>query len=300
MYHVTWKEIEAAVDLLVEEWSPMAHRGEIDSVWGVPRGGCTVAALVADPLAVEIVDEPGPRTLVVDDLVDSGATRSRYPLHHFAALFRKMLSPEGYGYREIEDWIVFPWEQFDGASGPEDAVVRLLQHIGEDPTREGLLDTPGRVIRAWSEITEGYAQDPAEVLSTTFDVGPADELVVVTGIQFDSMCEHHMLPFSGTVSVGYLPSGRVVGLSKIARLVEVFGRRLQVQERMTTQIAQSIMDHLGAEAAGVVIRGRHSCMACRGVKKPADMVTSAMLGKLRTDPAMRAEFFSLTNGGRHG
>lgn len=174
----------------------------------------------------------------------------------------------------------------------EAAVAQLLAMLGEDPHREGLADTPRRVVSALMEMTEGGGIDPASVLGTTFDV-EYDQMVVVAGIEFTSLCEHHVLPFEGEATVGYLPRDRIVGLSKIARLVEVYARRLQVQERMTQQIAQTMLDVLDPLGVGVVIRGRHSCMACRGIRKRADMVTSALLGEMRDDGQTRDEFLSL-------
>jgi len=174
----------------------------------------------------------------------------------------------------------------------EQAVATLLRFIGEDTSRDGLLDTPSRVVRAWREMTAGYGEDPAEILSRTFEES-SDEMVVLRGISFFSTCEHHMLPFYGTASVGYLP-GRVVGISKLARLVNCFARRLQIQERMTRQIAESVEQHLDARGVGVVIRAHHLCMGCRGVRQEeTEMVTSSMLGTLRSDPTSRAEFFRL-------
>jgi len=174
----------------------------------------------------------------------------------------------------------------------EQAVATLLRFIGEDTSRDGLLDTPSRVVRAWREMTAGYGEDPAEILSRTFEES-SDEMVVLRGISFFSTCEHHMLPFYGTASVGYLP-GRVVGISKLARLVNCFARRLQIQERMTRQIAESVEQHLDARGVGVVIRAHHLCMGCRGVRQEeTEMVTSSMLGTLRRDPTSRAEFFRL-------
>ncbi|MCM2315670.1 MAG: GTP cyclohydrolase I FolE [Thermoanaerobaculia bacterium] len=176
----------------------------------------------------------------------------------------------------------------------ERAVKILLEYVGEDPSRDGLRDTPSRVVRALRELTSGYDSDPAEILSRTFDES-SDELVLLRGIEFHSTCEHHLLPFHGTVSVGYLP-GRVVGISKLARLVDCFARRLQIQERMTNQIAQAVEAHLEARGTGVIVSARHLCMACRGVRKESTvMVTSAMLGGLRTDAASRAEFLRLTS-----
>ena len=171
----------------------------------------------------------------------------------------------------------------------EDAIITLLRYIGEDPGRDGLRDTPARVARAWREMTRGYDDDPAEILSRTFEES-SDEMIVLRGISFYSTCEHHLLPFYGTATVGYLP-GKVVGISKLARLVECFARRLQIQERMTRQIAEAIETHLGARGVGVILRAHHLCMGCRGVRQEeTEMVTSSMLGTLRSDATSRAEF----------
>lgn len=172
------------------------------------------------------------------------------------------------------------------------AAVRLLIQSVDDADRPGLEDTPARVVKSLKEMTCGYLADPADILSKTFDE-PCDEMVVVTNIAFTSLCEHHLLPFTGTADVGYIP-GKVVGLSKVARLVDCFSRRLQIQERMTIQIADAIEKHLEAVGVAVVVRGKHACMACRGVRKAgATMITSAMRGALRDKPEARAEFLSL-------
>lgn len=177
--------------------------------------------------------------------------------------------------------------------GAENAVRQLLAWTGEDVDREGLLDTPKRHVKALSELTEGYGMDPATILGTTFDGEHYDEMVVVRGVEFMSLCEHHVLPFIGHVTVGYVPNERVVGLSKIPRLVECFARRLQIQERFTQQIASALMEHLQPEGVGVIVSAEHSCMRMRGVKKRGEMVTSAMLGSLRTHPEQRAELLAL-------
>jgi GTP cyclohydrolase I len=178
----------------------------------------------------------------------------------------------------------------------ERAVEMLLRSVGEDPSRDGLRETPARVVKALREMTAGYAEDPGEILSKTFDEH-SDELIILRGIDFYSTCEHHLLPFHGTVSIGYLP-GRVVGISKLARLVHCFGRRLQIQERMTQQIAQAVETHLEARGVGVIVSAHHLCMGARGVKLPAaQLVTSAMLGQLRTDADTRSEFLRLCGGG---
>lgn len=296
-----WEDARRLAVQLADRWKGCGVR----SVHGVPRGGAVVAAWVAYVLGVPQVGvhEVDAGTLVVDDIVDSGATRARYPDNSFDALIWRADAAEAsteLGHHELptsDMWVVFPWEEGTvDETGPGDAVVRILEHIGEDPNREGLADTPKRVLKAFTEMTTGYHLDPATILERTFDVGDADELVVVRGIPFHSLCEHHLLSFTGTATVGYLPVDRVVGLSKIPRLVDCFARRLQVQERMTRQIADALVEHLGVETVGVVVRGQHSCMSCRGVGKSAEMITSRLTGLLRDDPAARAEFMGLERG----
>ncbi|MFF4955237.1 GTP cyclohydrolase I FolE [Streptomyces chattanoogensis] len=188
----------------------------------------------------------------------------------------------------------------DGVIGPfdekraENAVRELLIAVGEDPDREGLLETPARVARAYKEIFAGLWQKPEDVLTTTFDLGH-DEMVLVKDIELVSSCEHHLVPFVGVAHVGYIPSveGKITGLSKLARLVDVYARRPQVQERLTTQIADSLMEILEPRGVIVVIECEHMCMTMRGVRKPgAKTTTSAVRGQLR-DPATRAEAMSL-------
>lgn len=178
------------------------------------------------------------------------------------------------------------------ASEAEEAVETLLRAMGEDPERDGLRETPRRVVKALLEMTAGYDESPADILSKTF-AEHSDELIVLRGIDFHSMCEHHLLPFQGVAHVGYLP-GKVVGISKLARLVHCFARRLQIQERMTQQIADAVATHLEARGVGVIIAAHHLCMGCRGVKLPAtQLITSSMLGTLRSDPNTRSEFLRL-------
>lgn len=177
----------------------------------------------------------------------------------------------------------------------EQAVKTLLEFLGEDPSREGLRETPSRVVRALREMTGGMQEHPGEILGTVFEE-EYDEMVVVQGIEFTSLCEHHMLPFTGTCDVGYVPNGRVVGLSKIPRLVRCFAKRLQVQERMTRAIASAMMRHLSPLGVGVVVRGRHSCCETRGVRSKNMMVTSDLRGVMRDKPEARAEFLALTRG----
>jgi GTP cyclohydrolase IA len=181
----------------------------------------------------------------------------------------------------------------------EAAVRELLIAVGEDPDREGLKETPARVARAYGEFFAGLALDPAEVLSKTFSI-EHEEMILVRDIEVYSMCEHHLVPFHGVAHVGYIPAkdGRVTGLSKIARLVEMYARRPQVQERLTTQIADALVTHLKAQGVIVVVECEHLCMSMRGIRKPGSRtITSAVRGQLR-DPATRAEAMSLLLGGK--
>lgn len=175
------------------------------------------------------------------------------------------------------------------------AVRTLLRWAGDDPEREGLLDTPDRVIRAYGEWFQGYDQDPVDLLQRTFqEVDGYDEMVVLRDIRFESYCEHHMAPIIGKAHVGYIPTDRVVGISKLARLVNVFAKRLQVQEKMTAQIANVLMEVLRPHGVAVVMEGEHHCMSTRGVHRHGvSMVTSTMLGNFRQDPRTRKEFMDI-------
>ena len=176
----------------------------------------------------------------------------------------------------------------------EAAIRTVLQWVGEDPDREGLIDTPARVIRAYGELFAGYQRDPVEILSRTFEeVAGYDELVVLKGIRLETYCEHHMLPIIGVAHVGYLPDRRVVGISKLARVVEAYAKRLQIQEKLTAQIARAIQDVLKPRGVAVVIEAEHHCMSTRGVHKPGvSMVTSQILGMFQTDAALKQEFMT--------
>jgi GTP cyclohydrolase I len=260
------------------------------SVYGVPRGGIPVAYLVN----AGSIECPSRATLIVDDVVDSGRTRDRYraqfPNTPFLAL-ADFLLPE----RVPGQWIVFPWEQGETDLSGEDICVRLLQHIGEDPKRGGLLETPARFLKAWKEWTSGYGAD-VPALFKCFEDGAEnyDQMIVVKDLPFFSHCEHHLAPFFGTASIAYIPAKRIVGLSKLGRVLEAFARRLQVQERLTAQVADAIEQHLQPKGVGVLIRARHLCMESRGYSKQGHQtVTSALRGEMLTDNKARQEFLAM-------
>ena len=177
----------------------------------------------------------------------------------------------------------------------ENAVKTLIEWAGEDPKRDGLLETPARVVRAYEEYFKGYNEDPEEILHKTFkEIEGYDEMIVLRGIRFESHCEHHMAPIIGQAWVAYLPKDRVVGISKLARLVNAYAKRMQIQEKMTAQIANSINDVLTPQGVGVVIKAEHHCMTTRGVQKPGtDLVTSRMLGAFRDNDITRQEFLAM-------
>lgn len=289
---LTWTDVDDALRALVER----NDDGGFSTFYGIPTGGAVVAALMAGRVRGRILEAPEPGCLVVDDLVDTGATAYPYAARYrFDALFRKPWSPPRLapGALERDAWLRFPWEPEGGA--PVDAVTRIIQYIGEDPTREGLIDTPARVVKAYAELTSGYQLDPVKLLGTTFEAGTYDEMITVRRIPFSSLCEHHLLPFTGHATVAYIPGDRIVGLSKIPRCVLAFAKRLQVQERLTDQIADAMESVLAPRGVGVRIEATHTCSSMRGVEREAPMVTTAVRGLIKTDVMARGEFLSLAS-----
>ncbi|MBN9604455.1 MAG: GTP cyclohydrolase I FolE [Afipia felis] len=178
----------------------------------------------------------------------------------------------------------------------EDAFRTIIRWTGDDPARDGLIETPSRVARAFEEFFIGYSQNPVTVLQKTFEeIEGYDEIITLRGVRFESHCEHHMAPIVGKAWVAYIPNGRVVGISKLARVVEIYAKRLQIQEKMTAQIANTINEVLRPQGVAVLIKAQHHCMTTRGIHKPGtDLVTSRMLGCFRDNPATRQEFLSMT------
>lgn len=293
---LTAKQInQAAADLgekIRVDWYPKSHRRPV--LYGVPRGGIPAAFIVAKYAEGVVTFDVNEADYIIDDLVDSGSTRDRYsnnyPATPFYALFDKQKDPS-------LGWLVFPWEVNDKGedTSAEDIVTRLFQYIGEDPKRGGLQETPARFLRAWKEWASGYEQDADNILKCFEDgANGYDELIVVHNIPVVSKCEHHLADIIGHAHVGYIPNGRIVGLSKLARVVEVFARRLQVQERMTVQIAEALVDNLEPKGVGVIVRASHACMSTRGVKiHNSTTTTSAMRGALLDKPSAREEFLNL-------
>lgn len=296
MYEMSIEQVDARINAMAALL--LEHR-EI-RLYGVPTGGMYVERLLMRCLRYLGVNflvaaAASEATVFIDDIIASGATREKY----------LKLSPVGTLFLALCDtnekifegkFVRFPWESSLG--GIEDNILRVLQYIGEDTKRDGLKDTPKRVIKSWDTLFGGYNENPEKILERCFDNdGSYDQMIILRDIDFQSTCEHHMLPFFGKVHVAYIPAevgkGKIVGISKLARLVDCFSKRLQVQERLTNQIAQAIMKYLGARGAAVLVEGTHMCMVSRGVRKQNSiMVTSSLLGELR-EQEVRMEFLLL-------
>jgi GTP cyclohydrolase I len=268
--------------------------GEKPRIYGIPRGGAFVAVCLKWRLpGMEICDKPEHANIIVDDIVDSGKTRRNYKTDWnvpFVALIER---------KPADEWVVFPWEKDDQGKDKSatDIPIRLLQYIGEDVSRQGLKETPERFLKAWRQYTEGYGIDPKDVV-TAFDDGAEnyDQMVMVRDIPVYSHCEHHLAPFFGVAHVGYIPNGKILGLSKLSRIVDIYSRRLQVQERLTTQVAKFLQDTLQPKGVGVIIKCRHLCMESRGINRTGLVTTtSAVKGQLYNDASARNEFLNLLN-----
>lgn len=300
MLTLTHEQYTKDIDKLYNELR-LVMPPNIQKVFGIPRGGMYPAAMLAQKLRFPLVFNPNEidgDTVVVDDLVDSGETMRRFMSDgkggFFAAVYLKGEVKDG---RIVVgcaipsgEWIVFPDET---GGGIEENFRRTLEYIGEDTRREGLVETPKRMRRAYDEIFAGYKTDPKELVKT-FVQGSCKEMVILKRCEFYSTCEHHFFPFFGHCSIGYLPNDKVIGVSKLARLLDCFSKRMQIQERMTAQIADFLMDELGAKGVYVVCEGVHFCMTSRGIRKQdASMVTSAIRGVFEENAQARAEFLQL-------
>lgn len=276
-HKVTWEEIYLKVDAMKQ-----ALNNKKDKVYGIPRGGQIIAGLTG--LAV---DTPEEANIIVDDLYDSGATYKKwykkYPDKEYCFLFNKQ-------YEYQNTWLEFPWEE-SGEKEVEENVVRLLEYFGEDVNREGLQDTPKRFVKFFKEFLS-----PPEWNCTTFESEGYDEMIVQNNIPFHSLCEHHIAPFFGHGTIAYIPNKRIVGLSKLARTLETYARRLQNQERITMEVADFLENELQPLGVAVILKAKHMCMEMRGVKKHDTWTTTSMMrGIFKEDEKARNEIMQLHN-----
>lgn len=286
--------LAAALAHQINQYASALPAGAKIKAYPVPRGGVPVAYLLGSLVPnLLIVDTAEEADIFIDDLIDSGATCERLCDEHPGKPFFVLIDKREEGPFK-GTWIVFPWEQDSGGSF-EDNIRRLLQFIGEDASREGLHETPHRVAKAWRHWCSGYDKDPAKLLKVFEDGGETyDQMVLVKDIPIYSHCEHHLAAIIGTASIAYIPNGKIVGLSKLSRLADMFARRLQVQERLTDQIADALFKNLEPKGVGVLIKARHLCMESRGIcQQGHHTVTTALRGVIKDEPETRAEFLRL-------
>jgi len=274
-HKVTWEEIYLKIETLKNSLNTNS-----DKIYGIPRGGQVIAGLTG-----MAVDTPEEATIIIDDLYDSGNTYNKwlekYPDKEFVFLFNKKFEYQN-------TWLEFPWEE-SGEKEVEENVVRLLEYFGEDVNREGLKETPKRFVKFFDEFL-----NPPKWNCTTFDSEGYDEMIVQSNIPFHSLCEHHIAPFFGEGFIAYIPNKKIVGLSKLARCLESFSRKLQNQERITNEVAEFLQKELNPLGIAVVLRAKHMCMEMRGVKKhDTYTTTSKMMGVFKDDINARQEFLNL-------
>jgi len=251
-------------------------------VYGVPRGGIPIACAISAKLNIPLVSKPFDGCLVVDDLIDSGKTAEKYKNYEFKVLIIK----------KDNEWIEFWYENTE--QDKEDIITRMIENIGDNPKREGLIDTPKRVTKMWQETFRGY--DPKQkpqltVFNNGIDGIVYDEMIVDTG-DFYSHCEHHMVPFFGQYWFAYIPNKKILGLSKVARIVDYYSAKLQIQERLVKEILDEIEKEVKPKGIALIMRGEHLCKTMRGVKKKGQMVTSDLRGVFKTSSQTRQEFLS--------
>lgn len=291
-YQPNWMEIRKRITELIKIKNEFVNKlinNNYSSlkVYGIPRGGTYVALILCELYGFRMADEPEYCDIIVDDIYDSGET---------AKYYEQFKKPMFFVYDKrrdnIEKWIKFPWEQ-KPSQEIEYNITRLLEFIGEDPQREGLIDTPKRVIASYKELL--MAGKTNELKITTFDANGHDQMIVEKNLPLYSFCEHHMIPFFGTCSVGYIPNERIVGISKIARVVDHFSRSLNTQEYLTDNIANYLFEKLEPKGIGVVITARHLCQEMRGIRRPGKMITSSLRGLFLKEQKVKEEFINFIN-----
>lgn len=294
--HYSLGEFERDIEILASK----IIADNYTALYGVPRGGIPVALALSKITGLPLTEWPEEEDdsiLVVDDLVDSGATRDKYHNNDFACLHIKdhtpALSIPEYYIDKKSCWIEYWWETNE--TPIEDSITRLIEYIGDDPNREGLLETPSRIIKSYNHLFSGYDKDQEQIFKT-FESGSYDQMILLKDIEFYSTCEHHMIPFFGSAYISYIPNGKVIGISKLARLLEIYTRRLQIQERIGEQITNDLMKYLNPIGAACILKSKHLCMCARGVQKQNSlMITSSLKGAFLTKLSARQELMRLIN-----
>jgi GTP cyclohydrolase I len=276
------------------------EKGKYSFVYGVPSGGILPAYIISKELGCDIISKiegylGKENILIVDDLIDSGRTLEKFKEYDTAFLYRKPHSPKTtYACKEISsEWINLPHEK--SGNGMEDHVIRILEYIGENPNRDGLIDTPKRVVKMWGELFRGYDKEQKPKIAV-FENGKDglmyDQMIFDTG-RFHSQCEHHMVPFMGEYYFAYIPDKKIIGLSKIARLVDYYSAKLQIQERLVKEVVDEVEKLLEPRGIALVMKAEHLCKSIRGVKKAGKMITTELRGAFKENLATRDEFLKL-------
>lgn len=269
-------------------------------IYGIPRGGIYAAQAVLSFTEGEayLVEKPDNDCIFIDDIIDTGSTRDKFTSKYGHSLSFYALIDKTREHKSLKGiWISFPWERMCKEKGPIDNVRRLIEYIGDDPEREGLKETPDRVIKSYKTLFGGYQQKPSEIIKV-FKDDTCDEMVLVKDIEFYSTCEHHMLPFYGKAHIAYIPKGKVIGASKLIRLLEIFSRRLQIQERLCQQITEALDEMIEPHGSACILEAQHLCMIARGVKKQHSiMTTSSLTGSFNTSHNTRVELLTLIKKG---
>jgi len=280
----------------IDEWEILINKlctkinkeySEWEYVYGVPRGGCLVAMEVSKRTHLKLTDKIIDMCVVVDDLIDSGRTKNKYKDYIFEVLINKQTDKK---YKN--EWIEFWYENTE--SDDNDLIVRMMERIGENPSREGLKDTPKRIINMWKEIYRGYdeSKKPKIAIFENGNDGISYDQMIIDEGSYYSQCEHHMVPFFGNYWFAYIPDKKILGLSKVARIVDFYSAKLQIQERLVKEILDEIETHVKPKGIALVMKGEHLCKTMRGVKKKGNMITSDLRGVFRNGEA-RQEFLRL-------
>lgn len=310
MFDFTYERFQEAIDIITEKikantWVYKNYKN-VRGIYPIPQGGVPLGIALSERLKIPIVDKSTAQKsinyLIVDDLIDSGRTIQPWKNYPIAVLGFKpssiaseLITYSNYFFnyfRFNNEWVHFWWEK-EPEKDIEENIVRILEYIGEDPNREGLVETPKRVVKSWQSLFSGYSQNPEDVLKT-FNEDNSDEMILLKDITLHSTCEHHMLPFTGKAHIAYIPDGKVLGVSKLVRLLEIFARRLQIQERICDQVTEALMNHLKPIGAACILEAKHSCMSARGVEQQNSiMVTSSLKGAFLKKASARAELMQM-------
>lgn len=284
---ITWNDVSKAAKKVAKQIKDLNYKKII--LYGIPNGGIYAAQAVYAELirmkqTAELTTNTYTSNIYIDDILDSGHTKEKYNNKPFFTLFTK---------KRKSQWYLFPWEEIKNENGPIENIKRLIQYIGDDPNREGLRNTPSRVINSYTTLFSGYHKDPKDVI-TTFEKGSYSQIILLKDIEFYSTCEHHMLPFFGKAHIAYIPDKKVIGVSKLARILEIFTRRLQIQERICQQVTEALTKYLKPKGSACILEAQHFCMTSRGVQKQDSiMVTSSLTGCFLKEQNTRNELMNL-------